>query len=114
MRRRNPLTVVRWFFAIMVALSVLLAPSVASADMAAGSHDMQIMEAVHCHVPPNSTGHEKMGSKSRCIAMCTALAVAPWTPIGATPPRQQIAQFPVPRSYRSVHAELATPPPRYS
>lgn len=114
MRARDPLIRIRRLFAILVALSVLFAPSAVSAAMATGPHDMQIMEAGHCQMPPSPGAHDKMAGKSCCIAMCIALAVAPWIPIDATPPRQQIAQFPSPKAYHGLPAEIATPPPRKS
>jgi hypothetical protein len=114
MRASDPLMGIPRLFAILVALLVLFAPGVASAAMAADPHDAQIMEAGHCQMPPSSGAHDKMAGKSCCIAMCMALAVAPWTPSDATPPRQQIAQFPSPKAYHGLPAEIATPPPRKS
>ncbi|MEO8453908.1 MAG: hypothetical protein ABI454_02000 [Sphingomicrobium sp.] len=106
----------RKVFAVLLALAVLIAPGMTSAAMAAAPHhDMQMMEAGHCQTPPASTGgHDKMGGKSCCIAMCMALAVAPSSPADTSPPRQQIAEFAAPRAYHGLPAEIATPPPRRS
>ena len=103
-------------FAVLAALAVLFSPGVTSAAMAAAPHhQMQVMEAGHCQAPPaSSDDHQKMADKSCCIAMCMALAVAPSTPAGMAPPRQQMAQFAPARTYHGLPAEIATPPPRFT
>ena len=107
---------IRKLFAILVALSVLLAPAVTGAAMAAAPHhDMQMLEGGHCQAPPSKPAdHEKMGGKNCCISMCTAVAIAPSAPADNAEPRRQIAQFVPPRTYRGLLAEIATPPPRHS
>lgn len=107
---------IRKLFAILVALSVLFAPAVTGAAMAAAPHhDMQMMEGGHCQAPPSkSADHDKMGGKNCCISMCTAVAVAPSTPAEATGVRLQLAQFALPKTYHGLLAEIATPPPRHS
>lgn len=107
---------IRKLFAILVALSVLFAPAVTGAAMAAARHHaMQMMEGGHCQAPPaRSADHDKMDGKNCCISMCTAVAVAPSTPAEAAGPRQQVAQFVSPRTYHGLLAEIATPPPRQS
>lgn len=117
MRTRCPIWTIQKLFAMFAALSVLLAPAVASATMSASAHDrmqMQMMDGGHCQGPSNSSGHDKMGGKSCCIAMCMAVAVAPSTPAETAPVPQQVAQFAIPRAYHGLPAEIATPPPRYS
>ena len=107
---------IRKLFAIIVALSVLFAPAVTGAAMAAAAHhDIQMMEGGHCQAPPSkSADHDKMGGKSCCISMCTAVAVAPSAPAEATGLRQQLTQFVPPNAYHGLLAEIATPPPRHS
>jgi hypothetical protein len=107
---------IRKLFAILIALAVLFAPGVTGAALAAAPHhDMQMMEAGHCQTPPSMpSGHEKMADKSCCIAMCMALAVAPFVPAETRLPRQQVAGFAPPRAYHSLPSEIATPPPRIS
>ena len=107
---------IRKLFAILVALSVLSAPSITGAAMAAAPHhDMQMMEGQHCQAPPSKSGdHDKMGGKNCCISMCTAVAVAPSAPAETTGPRQQVAEFVPPKTYHGLLAEIATPPPRHS
>lgn len=103
-------------FAILLALSVLFGPAVTGAAMAAAPHQgMQMMEVGHCQSPPSKSGdHDKMGDKNCCIAMCTAVAVAPSVPAEITEPRRQMAQFASPKAYHGLLAEIATPPPRHS
>lgn len=107
---------IRKLFAIILALAVLFAPAVTNAAMAATPHhDMQMMEAGHCKTPPSGTRHhEQSDGKSCCISMCMAVAVAPSAPTELVPPRQQIAQFALPKTYHGLPAEIATPPPRRS
>ncbi len=103
-------------FAILAALSVLFAPAVTGAAMAAAPHhDMQMTEGGHCQAPPSkSADRDKMGGKNCCIAMCTAIAVAPSAPAEATGLRQQLVPFVPPKAYHGLLAEIATPPPRHS
>jgi hypothetical protein len=107
---------IRTLFAIVLALAVLIAPGVAGAAMAASSHqDMRMMEAGHCDMPPSSSGdHGKAPAKSCCIAMCTALAVAPTGRVECSPPQQQITQSGPPKAYHGTLTEIATPPPRHA
>ena len=106
----------RKFFSILLALAVLLAPAATGAAMAAMPfHNMQMMVAGHCQSPPASTAHhDKMDGKSCCIAMCAAVADAPATPSEKLPQRQQVPEFGLTKSYRGLHTEIATPPPRRS
>ena len=106
---------IRKLFAILVALSVLFAPAVTGAAMAAPHHGMPMMAAGHCQAPPAKSGdHDKMSGMNCCISMCTAVAVAPSAPVQTTEPRQQIAEFVAPKTYHGLLAEIATPPPRHS
>jgi len=107
---------IRKLFAILVALSVLFAPAVTGAAMAAAPyHDMQMMEGGHCQAPPSKPAdHDKMGGKNCCISMCTAVAVAPSAPAEAATLLEQVVQFVPPKAYRGLLAEIATPPPRHS
>jgi hypothetical protein len=103
-------------FAMLIALAVLIAPGVAGAAMAATPHHaMAMMQAGHCQAPPsNSADHDKTPAKSCCIAMCTALAIAPTRPAASSPPQQQVAEFAPPKAIHGLLAEIATPPPRLS
>src|SRR5437764_12059482 len=116
MAARDPLMSIRALFAILVAIAVLLAPTISGAAMAAAPHHgMEMMEAGHCQSPPSNNGHhDRTDGKSCCIAMCMALAVAPSAPAEISPSREQMAQFAAPQAYRGLPAEIATPPPRHS
>ena len=106
---------IRRLFAFVLAVSVLFAPGVASAALAAAPHhDMQMMQAGHCQTPPSHSGDHKMGGKNCCIAMCMAVAVAPSTPAENAPLGEQVAQFASPQAYHGLPAEIATPPPRHA
>src|SRR4051812_29864692 len=95
---------IRKLFATLLALAVLFAPGVTNAAMAAAPHhDMAMMEAGHCQAPASGTRHhEQSDGKSCCISMCMTLAVAPTAPSEESPPRQQMAQFAPPRTYRGL------------
>ena len=116
MRSYGIIVSIQKLFAILVALSVLFAPGITGAAIAAPpNHDMQMMEGGHCQAPPSkSADHEKMGGKNCCISMCTAVAIAPSAPAETAEARQQIAQFVPPKTYHGLLAEIATPPPRHS
>jgi len=107
---------IRKLFAMMIALAVLLAPSVAYADMpmAMGPHhDMQMMQMGHCQMPPSkSDGHDKADGKSCCISMCMAVAIAPPVPTTSVEPAHVSTYFAVPTSWHGYLGEIATPPPR--
>lgn len=106
----------RRLFAILVAFSVLFAPSVAAAaerGMTMDDHEMQMIEMGHCQAPPSGhANHDKNAGHGCCIAMCMALAVTPSALAQTSPLRQQIAGFAPPKSYHGLPAEIATPPPK--
>lgn len=117
MRWRPPIWSIQRLFAILAALSVMFAPTVAGANMVVSSHhgmQMQMMDVGQCQGPSNSNDHDKMGGKSCCSTMCMAVALTPSTPPDTAPPRQQVAHFAAPRAYRGLPVEIATPPPRHS
>lgn len=103
-------------FAIIIALSVVFAPSVAYADMPmamASQHQMQMMEMGHCEAPP-SKSDGKAPMKNCCISMCMAVAITPETPADFVEPQRISSYFAVPTSWHGHLAEIATPPPRLS
>lgn len=103
----------RKLFGILVAVAVLLAPAFTRAGEAFAAlpvHHMQMTESGHCTSPPSD--QDDRASQSCCIAVCAALAVAPFTPAQSEPPRQiQAATF-VPSAHVAYLREIATPPPR--
>lgn len=103
-------------FAILLAVAVLFAPSVAHASMMAGAatpHQTQMMEMGHCDSMPGKS-HDKAPVKSCCIAMCMAVAISPAMPAGVATLQQTPAYFAVPTSWHGHLGEIATPPPRLS
>lgn len=108
----------RRLFAILVAMWVLFAPSVAAAaerGMTMADHETQMMEMGHCESPPSGPAdHDKNKDHGCCIAMCIALAVTPLAPLQSSPLRQQVAGFVATKTYHGLPAEIATPPPRHS
>jgi hypothetical protein len=106
---------IRKLFAILVALAVLFAPSVtyASTPLAvAHDHAMPMMEMGHCQMPPSKSADHSKADKNCCMAMCTALAVAPSAPAESTGPKHAQSYFAVPESWHGYLGEIATPPPR--
>jgi hypothetical protein len=120
MRRLRPSNAtsvsIRYFFAIVVALSVLFGPGATAVAMASPHHDMQMMTAGHRQPPsPTAGGHQKMAGKNCCISMCMAVAIpAPRAPSEVRVPPQQIAEFAIPALYTGNPHEIATPPPRHA
>jgi hypothetical protein len=100
---------------MLLALSVLVAPSAAAAEHMATmhGHDVQMMEMGHCDgMPSKSADHNKGDGKSCCISMCMAVAIAPSTRGTASEPRHGAAYFIVSQSWHGFLGEIATPPPR--
>lgn len=104
----------RPIFAILVALGLLFTPfgmGSASAMAAPADHHAQMMKSGHCGDQPSKKDGKAM-DKSCCVAMCSAIAVAPtMTPephvFTMSPDLPSIAQF-----HHSYLAKLPTPPPR--
>ena len=110
----SPSVSIHRLFALLVALSVVFAPNVTSASMAAAPHhDMQMMAAGHCSGLASNRGHDhESDGKSCCISTCTGVAVAPNSPpVDHEVPRAP-AVFAVAPLHLSYLGEIATPPPR--
>lgn len=106
----------RPLFAMMIAVAMLFAPlamqSGSAMAMAPADHHAQMMESGHCGEQPAKDHDGKSIEKSCCVAMCTAIAVAPTTAIephalASSVERPALTQF-----HHSFLAELPTPPPR--
>ena len=106
----------RPLFAILIAFAMLFAPlatqSGSAMAMGPADHQSQMMNQGHCSDQPTGGKDSKMPGKSCCVTMCTAVAVAPVSPVeplafGGVADRPALDQF-----YRSYLAKLATPPPR--
>jgi len=107
----------RPLFAILIALAMLFAPLAVSSGSAmamapAADHHSQMMDSGHCGEQPTKNKDGKSNDKSCCVAMCTAIAVAPVVPIephalASSADQPSLVQF-----NHSFLAELPTPPPR--
>ena len=107
---------IRRFLAIMIAFAMLFAPlaTQSGSAMAMGptDHQSQMMNQGHCSDQPTGGKDSKVPGKSCCVAMCTAVAVEPASPIEPmaferVADRPSLDQF-----HHSYLAKLATPPPR--
>ena len=108
-----PAVSIRKLFAAILALSVLLGPSVAYAGTPAAmpGHDMQMMEMGHCEAPP-AKSDGKAPVKNCCMTMCMAVAVTPEAPATDLELEHAASYFAVPTSWYGFLGEIATPPPR--
>lgn len=106
----------RALFAMLLAIALLFAPlaiqSGRAMAMAPADHHAQMMESGHCGEQPAKDQEGKPADKSCCVAMCTAIAVAPAMPVEPLAfaegnDRPSLTQF-----HHSFLAELPTPPPR--
>jgi hypothetical protein len=108
--KRNPL------FAILVAFAMLFAPfamQIGSAMAAVPSdHHSQMMEAGHCGEQPAKDHDGKATGKSCCVAMCTAIAVAPAAFVEPLDFPRSVERPALVQFQHSYLAELPTPPPR--
>lgn len=118
MRPYAPPVSIQRLLAILIALSMLFAPAAARAGelaVGASSHDVELMDAGHCQMPPShSSDHEKMAGKSCCISMCMAVAIQPPAPASEEPLQSASASFSIPSFHVGSPVELATPPPKFS
>lgn len=107
---------IRSLFAVLIALAMLVAPTLAEAGAAADTqgHQMLMMDhSSHCQAPiSGSADHHKSDGKSCCVSTCVALAVAPAAPVESVAAPGQLAHFAPPKTYRGLLTEIATPPPR--
>lgn len=106
----------RPIFAILIAFAMMFAPFAmrsgsATAAMPANHHS-QTMDKGHCgDKPAKGTGHKSAG-KSCCLAMCTAVAVAPHASLEPMEFPRTAGQPGLYRAGHSFLAKLPTPPPR--
>lgn len=107
---------IRPVFAILIAFAMLFAPLAmqggSAMAMAPADHQSQVMDKGHCSDQPASGTSSKMPGKSCCAAMCTAVAVAPVSPVEPLAFRRVADRPSLDRFHHSYLAKLATPPPR--
>lgn len=107
----------RPLFALLIAVAMLFAPLAIQSGSAmamapAADHHAQMMDSGHCGDQPSKDNNSMSDDKSCCVAMCTAIAVAPMTPEGphvlaSSTKLLSLAQF-----HHGFLAKLPTPPPR--
>lgn len=103
----------RRFLGLVIAAAMLLAPALTagSAFAAAPDHHAQATEAGHCDPAPAEAPGQPI-SKSHCIAMCMAIAVAPASTLLAAPVQRSADAAAIPCFPAGQLLEIATPPPR--
>ena len=103
-------------FAILVALTVLVAPAFTRAGEAFAAvpdHHAQMLTTGHCQdATPGSEQEEGSAAQSCCIAMCMAVAATPPTALAEKDLLHSPAVY-IARAFKmGLPAEIATPPPR--
>lgn len=112
-----PAMSIRPLLAMLIALAMLFAPLAAGSGEAiamapAADHHAQMVDGGHCGEQPAKSEDGKTDEMSCCIAMCTAVAVAP---VEQIEPQAMASAVDQPSPVQPVHgfiAELPTPPPR--
>ena len=106
----------RSVFAILIAFAMFFAPFAIQSGRAMAAmpsnHQGQMIAKGHCGEPSSSGKTEKNHPKSCCVAMGTAIAVAPNSPDEPLAVDRVIVQSALRTSPHSYLARLATPPPR--
>lgn len=103
---------IRRLLTMFIAVAVLFAPALTGVGEAhaAVPDQVQIMEVGHCSSP--SSKDDQAPAKNCCVAMCTAVAMAPPAADGAQVLARSAA-LPRLSAFRvGLPAEIATPPPR--
>ena len=115
-RRIWPRMSLRPLFAMLIAFAMLFAPlamqSGSAMAMAPADHHAQMMESGHCGEQPAKDQGGKSVDKSCCVAMCTAIAVAPVVPVEPHAFAKNVDRPSLTPFHHGVLAELPTPPPR--
>lgn len=111
-----PRVSLRPLFAFLIAFAMSFAPFAMQAGSAMAAmpsdHHSQMLEKGHCGGQSDEGMADKALGKSCCVAMCTAIAVAPVSP-GEPLAFSRIAERPALAQFRrSYLAKLPTPPPR--
>jgi hypothetical protein len=104
------------FFAVMVAIAVLLAPAFTGtgrAQAAAPDHHAQMTKMSHCEPARGDQQQGEAHDMACCAAMCMAIAVTPTVvPLAAPLQASGTAAERLVGFATGTPAELATPPPR--
>ena len=106
----------RAFFAILIAVAMLFGPLAMPSGHAMAAvpsdHQSQMIGIGHCKSPPVKGNDSKSTSKSCCVAMCTAIATAPLSPVEPVAFSRSVGRPARDRIGRGFLAKLPTPPPR--
>ena len=112
----GPTMSIQRLFILFIAFAMSFAPfAIQSGAMAmapAADHHAQMMDSGHCGEEPAKHGDRKSDDKSCCVAMCTAIAVAPAMPIEPHALASSTEQHSLIQFDHSFLAKLPTPPPR--
>ena len=113
-----PAMSIRKLLFLLAAVAVLIAPALTRAGEAQAAvvgHQMEMMEAGHCTMPPSDTGdHDKAPVKNCCMSMCMGVAIASPSPVGDSDIVPTDAVSVIATLHLSYLGEIATPPPRLS
>lgn len=116
MRAPNSIARIRNLVAILLAVVLLLAPTLTRAGMisAVQPHHAHMMEQTgHCHIPPSDSGDsDKSAGKSCCISTCLAITNDAAAPSDNQPLQRAALTVPVTIFHVGFLGEIATPPPR--
>lgn len=106
----------RPFFVILIAFAMLFAPLAmqtgSAMAMAPADHQSQMMDQGHCSDQPAERADGKTMTKSCCVAMCTAVAMAAPSLVEPQAFERVLDRPSLDRFHHSYLAKLATPPPR--
>lgn len=106
----------RPLFAMLIAIAMLFAPFAmqfgSAMAMVPADHHPQMMESGHCGEQPAKDHDGKSVDKSCCVAMCTAIAVAPVAPLEPRAFAKNVDSPTLSPYHHSFVAKLPTPPPR--
>ena len=101
------------FIAFAMSFSPLAIQSGGAMAMApAADHHARMMDSDHCGEQPAKNDDRTPDDKSCCVAMCTAIAVAPVVPIEPHALASSTEQPSLVEVDHSFLAKLPTPPPR--
>ena len=116
MKRIWPRMSLRPLFAMLIAAAMLFAPFAMQAGgamaMAPADHQSQMTESGKCGDQPAKERDGKGVEKPCCIAMCTAIAVAPVSPAAPVVFPRSVEQPSLEQFSHGYLAKLPTPPPR--
>lgn len=114
MKTFAPFFNLRTLIGMVVALAVVVAPAIGRGEAMAAvpNHDVQMMEAGHCHSPASNHERHHQGDMSCCTAVWVAVTAPVDRPAKSTAVQAAPASTPLVALHRPFLGELSTPPPR--